>query len=151
MLCMTAPEGVPDDMRLVPIQPVFEQGPVNLVEVRGPDFAVEAARDDGSSIGGEAHAAGPRVVGDPTQPTPPLRQVPKSDAAVAMTSCTLDHMTRKWRVHMEPPLEMVRTGERAEDIRLNMRRVLDALEAIIRRWPEQWQMFVPVWPALPEG
>jgi lauroyl/myristoyl acyltransferase len=51
---------------------------------------------------------------------------------------------------MEPPLEMLRTGERAEDIRLNMRRVLDALEAIIRRWPEQWQMFVPVWPALPE-
>jgi hypothetical protein len=27
-----------------------------------------------------------------------------------------------------------------------MRRVLDLMEAVIRRWVWQWQMFVPVWP-----
>jgi lauroyl/myristoyl acyltransferase len=79
-------------------------------------------------------------------PSAHVRLALKCGSAVVMTCCVLDPETRKWVVHMEPPLEMVRTGERAEDVRLNMRRVLDALEAIIRRWPEQWQMFVPVWP-----
>ena len=70
---------------------------------------------------------------------------------MVMTSCVLDPVTEKWFLHMDPPLEMVRTGERAEDVRLNMRQVLDALEVVIRRWPEQWQMFVPVWPELSEA
>jgi lauroyl/myristoyl acyltransferase len=43
---------------------------------------------------------------------------------------------------------MIRTGDPAEELQLNMRRVLDMLEEIIRRWPGQWQMFVPVWPEL---
>ncbi len=81
-------------------------------------------------------------------PSAHVRLALKSGAVVVLSSCVLDPGTRKWFVHMEPPLEMVRTGERADDVRLNMRRVLDALEAIIRRWPEQWQMFVPVWPEL---
>jgi lauroyl/myristoyl acyltransferase len=45
-------------------------------------------------------------------------------------------------------MEMVRTGNRVEDIQINLRRVLDALERIIGRWPEQWLMFAPVWPEL---
>jgi lauroyl/myristoyl acyltransferase len=48
-------------------------------------------------------------------------------------------------------MEMIRTGNREEEVRLNMRRVLDTLEQLIRRWPEQWQMFVPVWPDLIPG
>jgi lauroyl/myristoyl acyltransferase len=48
-------------------------------------------------------------------------------------------------------MEMSRTGSRDEDLRLNMQRILDALERIIRDWPEQWQMFVPVWPELLAG
>lgn len=51
-------------------------------------------------------------------------------------------------MRLEPPMELVRTGNREEEVRLNMRRVLDALEGIIGSWPEQWQMFVPVWPEL---
>ena len=51
-------------------------------------------------------------------------------------------------MHLEPPIEMTRTGDKDEDLRLNMQRVLGGLEAIIRSWPEQWQMFVPVWPDL---
>ena len=49
-------------------------------------------------------------------------------------------------LHLDPPLEMIRTGNREEEVRINMQRVLQALEAPIRRWPDQWQMFVPVWP-----
>jgi lauroyl/myristoyl acyltransferase len=53
-------------------------------------------------------------------------------------------------MHVDPPMEMIRTGDRDREIRLNMERVIAALEAVIRRWPEQWQMFVPVWPKLME-
>jgi KDO2-lipid IV(A) lauroyltransferase len=84
-------------------------------------------------------------------PSAHVRLALRSDAVVVMTCCVLDRETQRWTIHMERPLKMVHTGKRAEDVRLNMRRVVDALEAIIRRWPEQWQMFVPVWPALPEA
>jgi lauroyl/myristoyl acyltransferase len=54
-------------------------------------------------------------------------------------------------MHFEEPMEMIRTGDRGKDVQVNMRNVLDALEAIIRQWPEQWQMYVPVWPKLLEA
>ena len=44
-----------------------------------------------------------------------------------------------------PPMEMERTGDRQQDIAINLRRVLAQIEAFIRRAPEQWMMFVPVW------
>jgi lauroyl/myristoyl acyltransferase len=47
-------------------------------------------------------------------------------------------------------MEMVRTRNRDEELQLNMQRILAALERIIRRWPEQWQVLVPVWPELLE-
>lgn len=48
-------------------------------------------------------------------------------------------------VRLSPPLEMVRTGDRDEDLRANLRRVTGWLEEFIRTWPEQWAMFIPVW------
>jgi lauroyl/myristoyl acyltransferase len=35
---------------------------------------------------------------------------------------------------------------REEEVAINMRRMLDALETLIRRWSDQWMMFVPLWP-----
>jgi KDO2-lipid IV(A) lauroyltransferase len=57
----------------------------------------------------------------------------------------------RYAMHIEPPMELVRTGNLEQDVKLNTRRVLDILEGIIRRWPEQWMMFVPVWPELLEA
>jgi lauroyl/myristoyl acyltransferase len=45
-------------------------------------------------------------------------------------------------------MEMVQTGDRDQEVQVNMQRILAALERVIRHWPEQWQMFVPVWPEL---
>jgi lauroyl/myristoyl acyltransferase len=42
-------------------------------------------------------------------------------------------------------MELIRTGYLAEEVALNVRQILGVLEQAIRRWPEQWQMFVPVW------
>ncbi len=46
------------------------------------------------------------------------------------------------------PLEMIRTGDPGEELQINLRRVTELLEAHIRAYPDQWKMFVPVWPEL---
>jgi lauroyl/myristoyl acyltransferase len=84
-------------------------------------------------------------------PSGHVRLALQTDAAMVVTYCVLSPETQKYAVHLEPPMELARTGNRAEEIQINMRRLLDTLEAVIGRWPEQWQMFVPVWPELPEA
>lgn len=79
-------------------------------------------------------------------PSGHVRLALKTGASVVLAYCVLSPQTRRYVMHLEPPMEMTRTGNREDDLLLNMRRVLDALEGIIRKWPEQWQMFVPVWP-----
>lgn len=51
-----------------------------------------------------------------------------------------------YHVVANPPMTMERTGDEAADIALNLRRVLAEIEGLIRRHPDQWMMFVPVWP-----
>ena len=48
-------------------------------------------------------------------------------------------------------LDLVRTGNRQQDVLVNFRRVIQALEEHIRASPEQWLMFHRVWPDLPTG
>ncbi|MEJ5310942.1 MAG: lysophospholipid acyltransferase family protein [Anaerolineae bacterium] len=51
-----------------------------------------------------------------------------------------------YSVMANPPMEMERTGDAEADVALNLRRVLAQIEVMIRRHPDQWHMFVPVWP-----
>lgn len=93
-----------------------------------------------------------RFFGRPARvPSGHVRLALQTGAAVAVGYCVLAPETQRYTVHLEPPVEMIRTGNRDEEVQLNMRPILDALERIIRRWPEQWLMFVPVWPELLEG
>ena len=46
----------------------------------------------------------------------------------------------------EPPLELVRTGNARTDVQANTERIARAIEAAIRRYPEQWTVFQPIWP-----
>lgn len=48
-------------------------------------------------------------------------------------------------VQVEPPLELERTGDFDEDVRVNVRKVVARMEDWIRRYPEQWPMLYPVW------
>jgi lauroyl/myristoyl acyltransferase len=84
-------------------------------------------------------------------PSGHVRLALKTDSVVVITYCIFVPETRHYTMYFDPPLEMVRTGDHEEEVQINMRRVLDRLEAVIRRWPEQWQMFVPVWPKLLEA
>jgi lauroyl/myristoyl acyltransferase len=78
-------------------------------------------------------------------PTGHVRLALKTDAVIFVASAYRDSQ-RSNVVRLSAPLEMVRTGDPDEDLRVNMRRVTAWLEEFIRARPEQWAMFVPVWP-----
>jgi len=107
--------------------------------------------------GGVVAVAGDRPVSQIDEPVPffgrparmpsgHVRLALRTNAIVVIYYATYSSETKRYTAHFEPPLEMVRTGNRDEEMRLNMRRVLDALEAVIRARPGGWQMYVPVWP-----
>ncbi|MPZ14724.1 MAG: hypothetical protein GEU73_09940 [Chloroflexi bacterium] len=48
--------------------------------------------------------------------------------------------------HVEPVVELARTGDVARDVREGTLRVIARLEALIREHPEQWAVFSDVWP-----
>lgn len=53
---------------------------------------------------------------------------------------------REFFFRIGQPIYVDRTANRSADIAEGMRRVVDVLEESIRRAPEQWVMFQPVWP-----
>jgi KDO2-lipid IV(A) lauroyltransferase len=55
------------------------------------------------------------------------------------------------RVEVLPEIAMVSTGDRDADIRLNTQRCSDVIEAMIRRYPEQWIWFHKRWKTRPPG
>lgn len=46
---------------------------------------------------------------------------------------------------IEPPLELVSTGDRDADVRAGVRQFAAILERYIKEHPEQWTVFEPVW------
>lgn len=53
-------------------------------------------------------------------------------------------------LRVEPPLEPVHRGDRKEGVRALAEQVLAVLGSWIRETPDQWFMFLPVWPELLE-
>jgi lauroyl/myristoyl acyltransferase len=78
-------------------------------------------------------------------PTGHVRLALRADAVIFVASA-YRNAGRDNVICISPPLDMVRTGDADEDLRVNMRRVTAWLEKFIRARPEQWGMFVPVWP-----
>jgi lauroyl/myristoyl acyltransferase len=48
-----------------------------------------------------------------------------------------------------PPIVVERTKEAAADVERATQQVAKALEGFVRRWPDQWYIFRPMWPAPP--
>lgn len=118
--------------------------------------AIKTLRDGGTVVVG-----GDRPVSQLDDPVPFLgrpARVPsahvrlalRSDALVIPVCCAFEPENERYALQYEEPLVMLRTGDREEEAVLNMRRILDSLEVMIRRWIDQWLMFVPVWPELME-
>ena len=51
-----------------------------------------------------------------------------------------------YEILANPQMEMVRTGDREHDARVNVQRVLSQIEGFVRMAPDQWMVFTPVWP-----
>jgi lauroyl/myristoyl acyltransferase len=108
------------------------------VVATGVDRPLSALDEPVSFFGRPAH-----------MPSGHVRLALKTGALLAVVACAYRPQDARYMVDMEPPLEMIRTGDE-EEVRLNMRRVLDVMERLVRRWSDQWMMFVPVWPELLE-
>jgi len=79
-------------------------------------------------------------------PSGHVRLALKTDAQIVVVYCVVPPGAQKNTLYLEPPLDVIRTGVPGEDVWVNMRQVLGVLESVIRRWLDQWRMFVPVWP-----
>ena len=51
----------------------------------------------------------------------------------------------KYQIYVSEPMEVIRTGNKQEDIKINTRRYLDFFEKIVRQHPDQWMMFHKFW------
>jgi lauroyl/myristoyl acyltransferase len=73
-----------------------------------------------------------------------VRLALQTQARVVVAYCSRQ-ASSVYRLHISPPLEMVRSGDREVDIAHNTRRVLELVEDNIREDPTQWAMLRPVW------
>jgi KDO2-lipid IV(A) lauroyltransferase len=72
------------------------------------------------------------------------------DLALRTDSLLLPAWTRRidgyrFHVRVNPPLEVVRTGDFEKDIRVNSQRLLDIFEGELREHPAQWAVLEPIW------
>ena len=82
-------------------------------------------------------------------PVGPTRLALMTGATVLVGGCSYDPEER-YRLEYTGPVEMVRTGDRRQDILINARKIATVMEEYIRARPEQWLMFHPIWPELEE-
>lgn len=80
-------------------------------------------------------------------PVGPVRLALMSDVTVVMGSCHYEP-DEGYALEVTGPIEMVRTGDRRQDILTNARRLAGILEGHVRAHPEQWMMFHPIWPEM---
>jgi Kdo2-lipid IVA lauroyltransferase/acyltransferase len=74
-----------------------------------------------------------------------------TDAAVVPGYAYWDENLRKYRLRFEPPVELVRTADGEQDIRVNTRIFTKIIEQIVREHPEQWVWIHARWKARPAG
>jgi Kdo2-lipid IVA lauroyltransferase/acyltransferase len=75
----------------------------------------------------------------------------RTDAAVVPGFAVWDRVLRKYRLHFDPPIELVRTGDLEADIIANTQRFTKAIEDTVRRYPDQWLWVHRRWKTRPAG
>jgi KDO2-lipid IV(A) lauroyltransferase len=74
-----------------------------------------------------------------------------TDAAVVPGYAYWDKTLGKYRLHFEPPIELIRTGDTEHDIRENTARFAKIIEDFARRYPDQWLWIHARWKTRPAG
>ena len=62
-----------------------------------------------------------------------------------------DDKLRKHRLHFEPPVVLIKTGDLQVDIEVNTRLFNQVLEALVRKYPDQWLWVHRRWKTRPPG
>jgi Kdo2-lipid IVA lauroyltransferase/acyltransferase len=75
----------------------------------------------------------------------------KTGATVLPAYTIWDRELRKYKICFDPPLKTIDTGDVAADVVANTARYNAALEAIVRRHPDQWLWVHRRWKTRPEG
>ncbi len=75
----------------------------------------------------------------------------RTGAAVLPGYLVWDEKARIHRLHFEPPIETINTGNQKEDVIANTARYAKVLESIIRRYPDQWLWIHRRWRTRPDG
>ena len=73
-----------------------------------------------------------------------IRLAQQTNSRILVASCRQEP-NGCYSIHIAPPIEPYRTGNRDEDARHTAQRVLAICEEMIRQAPDQWLMLVPVW------
>ncbi len=72
-------------------------------------------------------------------------------AAVVPGYAVWDESLKKYRLRFEPPVELIQTGDAERDILENTAQFAKVIEAIIRKYPEQWVWVHARWKTRPKG
>jgi KDO2-lipid IV(A) lauroyltransferase len=74
-----------------------------------------------------------------------------TDASVIPAFTIWDSVLRKYRVHFDPPLTLVRTDNAEADLVANTAMFNNVLEQYVRKYPDQWLWVHRRWKTRPEG
>ena len=74
-----------------------------------------------------------------------------TDAAVVPAFTIWDPVLRKYRVHFEPALPLLRTNDNEADVITNTARFTKVIEDFVRKYPDQWLWVHKRWKTRPEG
>ena len=75
----------------------------------------------------------------------------RADAAVIPGFLIWDENSRKHRLRLDPPVDLIVTGDLSHDVLENTKRFNQILESYIRRYPDQWLWIHRRWKTRPEG
>ena len=100
--------------------------------VTGPDFPVDDGEEPVQFFGAPARLSRGYVRIPLRTNSPVIVLAPRYEDGV-------------YKVIANPPMELVYTGDREQDVAVNLRRILDQVEDFIRQRPGEWMMFTPVW------
>jgi len=100
--------------------------------VTGPDYPIHGEDEPVMFFGAPAHLPSGYVRIPLRTKSPIIVLAPRFEDGV-------------YKVIANPPMELVYTGDREQDVAVNLRRILEQVEDFIRQRPDEWMMFAPVW------
>jgi KDO2-lipid IV(A) lauroyltransferase len=75
----------------------------------------------------------------------------RTDAPIVPAFIVREGRSARHRVHVLPILEVERTGDFEDEVRLNTQRFTEVFEDMVRRYPEQWLWMHKRWKTRPVG